>query len=389
MSFHDHRARLLGSTFLALETKDAGGSGGDEPNVEQAVADLTAAFETKMADLDRQMKAQKDRADALEVKLGRPGAAGDDGPSAETKAFEGYVRRGRESLWPDEVKTLRVADDQAGGFLAPPQLELTIVKALLQFSPIRQIASVRTMSAPSVKLPRLTKRIAAQWVSEIEERPEDEPRFGQTEIAAHEMAVSVPVSNQLLEDSSVNLEAELQTEFGEAFGLLEGEAFLNGTGDKQPVGLMVDPSIPIVPNGHATDIKPEGLLAIMYSLPAFYRNRGTWVLNGPTIGKIRGLKDTTGRFLWADSMTEGEPPRLLGRPVVEAVDMPDADAQATPIVFGDIGTAYQIRDRVGLSVLRDPYSRAKFGQTMFHARRRVGGAVIQPEAVRKLKMAVS
>ncbi|GJE46188.1 phage major capsid protein [Methylobacterium soli] len=101
------------------------------------------------------------------------------------------------------------------------------------------------------------------------------------------------------------------------------------------------------------------------------------------------LDDTTGRYYWQESIAEGQPPTLLGRPVVEAVDMPDVAANATPVLFGDIQSAYRIYDRVGMSILRDPYSIATEGQTRFHARRRVGAGVVRPEAVRKLKIAAN
>ena len=387
MSFHDPR-------FLRLETK---AEGDEAPDVEKAIADLTGAFETKMAGLQTEVKAAndaakaaKDRADALEVRLNRPGQANPvAGPTLEQKAFEGFIRRGKESLGPDEVKTLRVADDTAGGFLAPPQLATEVLRALVQFSPVRAVARVGAMSAGEIKFPRLTKAIAASWVSEIQLRPQDEPRFGQTSIKANEMAVRVPISNQLLEDSAIDLEAEIRFEFGQAFGLLEGQAFVTGDGVEKPLGLLVDPAIQTVPSGHASQVTPEGLIAIMYALPAFYRNRGAWLLNGPTVGKIRGMRDTTGRFMWADALTEGQPPTLLGRPVIEAIDMPDVAANSTPVMFGDFASAFRIMDRVGLSVLRDPYTLASYGQTTFHARRRVGAAVVQPEAIRRLVIAAS
>ncbi|MEA1831733.1 phage major capsid protein [Methylobacterium durans] len=382
MSYHSRHA------LDVLETK---ADEGDDPNIEKSISDLTAAFETKMGKVETELKAHKDRADALEVKINRPGSQErkGDGPTAEQKAFTGYVRSGRESLTVDEVKTLRVADSTAGGYLAPEQFVAEIIRDLVQFSPVRAAARVGQMSAGAIKLPRRTARIMARWVGEIEERPKTEPAYGQTEITAHEMACYVDVSNQLLEDAAIDIAAELSFDFAEEFGRLEGEAFVLGDGNKKPLGLLADPSVPVVAGGDATKIQAEALVSLMYSLPAFYRNRGAWMLNGPTIGLIRGMRDTTGRYYWQESIAEGQPPTLLGRPVVEAVDMPDVAPNATPVLFGDIQSAYRIYDRVGLSILRDPYSIATEGQTRFHARRRVGAGVVRPEAVRKLKIAAN
>ena len=113
------------------------------------------------------------------------------------------------------------------------------------------------------------------------------------------------------------------------------------------------------------------------------------MMNGATITAIRLLKDGQGRYLWQESLAEGQPPTLLGRPVVEAVDMPDVAAGATPILYGDFNLAYRVYDRVGLSILRDPYTLSDNGQTKFTARRRVAGAVVRPDALRKLKIAAS
>lgn len=374
MSYHDRGA-------LRLETK----AEGDGPDVEKAVADLTTAFETRMGEVKTELKAAKDRADALEAKMNRPGGQAEPkAPTLEQKAFHGFIRGGRESLAVDEVKALRVADDTAGGYLAPEQFSAELIRDLVQFSPVRAAARVATMASSGIKIPRRVRKIVAKWVGEIETRPKDEPAYGQTEIVAHEASVYVDVSNQLLEDSVLDIAAELSFDFAEEFGRLEGSAFVLGDGNKKPLGLLMDPTVPTVPGGDANKLTPDGLIKVMYALPAFYRNRGAWMLNGPSIGQIRLLKDSVGRYLWQDSVADGQPPTLLGRPVIEAVDMPDIAAGATPILFGDVQSAYRIYDRVGLSVLRDPYTLATEGQTRFHARRRVGAGVVRSEALRKL-----
>lgn len=360
-----------------------------------AVEELRTAVEQNRTNTEQrittELRSLTERLDALDVRTQRPGGGQErQGETpVEVRAFEGYVRQGREALQAEEVRALRVADDRAGGYLAPDQFTTELLRDLVQFSPVRSAARVGTMSSGAIILPKRTARVAARWVSEIEERPKSEPAYGQVEIPANEMAVYVDVSNALLEDAAVDIAAELSYDFGEEFGRLEGEAFVLGDGNKKPVGVLADPAVPVVLNGHAANLQPDALVSIMYALPAFYRNRGSWMMNGPTIGRVRLLKDTAGRFLWQDSLTEGEPPTLLGRPVIEAVDMPDVAAGATPIAFGDFASGYRIYDRVGLSVLRDPYTIAVYGQTRFHARRRVGAGVVRPEAIRKLKIATA
>jgi HK97 family phage major capsid protein len=112
-------------------------------------------------------------------------------------------------------------------------------------------------------------------------------------------------------------------------------------------------------------------------------------MNGATLAAIRKLKDSTGQFLWQPSLIVGQPETILGRPVIEVPDMADVGSAAEPILFGDIATAYRIVDRVGLSILVNPYLLATNGITRIHATRRVGAAVVQPAAVKKIKCATS
>jgi HK97 family phage major capsid protein len=376
-----------------IETRDDDG----DPIVTAtaAVEELRTAVEQHRTATDQRLTTELrtlgERLDAIDIRTQRPSGAGErSDPEAdlETRAFLGFVRRGSESLQADEVRALRVSTEEAGGYLAPEQFVAEIIRNLVEVSPIRQAARVGQATAGTVVIPKRTGRMTAQWVGETEDRPATEPAYGQARIEMQEAACYVDVSNWLLEDAAVDLAAELSFDFAEEFGRLEGQAFVNGTGVKQPLGIMGDPSVPAVANGHATNLNPDSLIRLMYDLPAYYRNRGAWLLNSTSIAGVRLFKDASGKYLWQESLAEGQPPTLLGRPVVEAVDMPDIEAAAAPIAYGDFSTAYRIYDRVNLAVLRDPYTMATKGLVRFHARRRVGAAVVQPEAIRKLTMTV-
>lgn len=174
----------------------------------------------------------------------------------------------------------------------------------------------------------------------------------------------------------------------EDFGQKEGLAFVKGAGNLQPEGMMVNADVLTTATGNAATLgtNPADLLiSHMYALPASYRARGTWLMSGSTLAAIRKLKDgTTGVYLWQPSYQAGQPETILGRPVIEVPDMDDVGAAAEPIIFGDIATAYRIVDRVSLSILVNPYIQATNGITRIHATRRVGAAVVQPKAIRKI-----
>src|SRR5690606_36728371 len=147
------------------------------------------------------------------------------------------------------------------------------------------------------------------------------------------------------------------------------------------------------PTGNASTLgtNPADLLiSHMYSLPAAYRSRGTWLMASSTLAAIRKLKDgTTGVYLWQPSYQAGQPETILGRPVIEIPDMDEVGAAAEPLLFGDIATAFRIVDRLPLSVLLNPSSRADYGVTRIHTTRRLGSAVVQPGAISKLRCATS
>lgn len=349
------------------------------------------ALESKSADIDKVTK----RIDAIELKVNRPGGNGgsrleEEQAAIEKKAFTTYLRKDREALSADEVKTLRVSDDTAGGYFAPAEFSREVDKNIVQFSPVRQAARVGATSSGSVTVPRRTGRPTAAWVGETEDRTGTESTYGQVEIPIDEIACYCDVTNKLLEDAAVDVAAEVAFDIGEEFGRLEGYAFLNGDGVKKPLGIMNDTGISYTPGTDASAIKADGLIDIFYALAPFYRQRGVWMMNGKTLAAVRKLKDSgTGTFLWQPVLAAGQPETILGRPVLEAVDMPDVTGNAFPVLFGDFASAFRIYDRTAISLLRDPYTQRKSGITRFYANRRVGARVVRAEAIRKLKIATS
>jgi HK97 family phage major capsid protein len=328
----------------------------------------------------------------LETRMNRPGNGGSNGTgeiSLEQRAFSNFLRLGPERMVADETRALIVGDDTKGGYLAPAEFQAEVVRGIVEISPIRQAVRVGNTSAGSVILPKLTGRPTAQWVGEDEERPETTMTYGQLEIPMHELACYIDVSLRLLEDSAINVDSEIATELSQEFALKENTAFSNGDGAKKPVGIQRVAGIAEVVNGSTTAVNPDKLIGLLYGLPQQYRNNGSWLMNGTTLGLIRTMKDSNNNYLWQPSLQAGQPSTLLGRPVIEDPTMPDIASGNFPIMYGDFNRAYRIYDRIGMSILRDPYTQATRGLVRFHARRRVGGGPVLTEALRKLKMSAS
>ena len=326
------------------------------------------------------------RLDKIEAKGNRPGAPAIVQASEDKKAFVTFLQSGQI-----DQKALTVAADAPSYVLAPEETSGEFIRNLVEFSPIRSIADVRTTASHTILLPKRTGITNAVWVGETAARTGSEPTFGQSEITVKELATHVDLSLRMLEDSA-NVEAEVRLALAEDFGAKEASAFVNGNPAVAPLGVtpegfMVAAGIAETNNGHATNLSTDALINLFYAMPATYRNRGSWVMNGTTLATVRKLKDGQGNYLWQPSYQAGQPETILGRPVVEVLDMPNVAAAATPIIFGDFKAGYRIYDRVGLDVLVDPYTIRTTGLARFHARRRVGAGVVRADVFRKLKMA--
>lgn len=349
------------------------------------------AFQTRATQSLDGLPALTTRLADLETRMNRPGGNGgsDNGEiSLERRAFSNFLRLGQDRMEGEEARALIVGDDTKGGYLAPAEFQTEVLRGIVDISPIRQAVRVGSTNSGSVILPKFTGRPTASWVGEDEDRPETNMTYGQLEIPMHELACFIDVSLRLLEDSAINVDSEVATELSQEFALKESAAFSNGDGAKKPLGLQSAVGIAEVKNGHVTNLNPDALINMLYSLPPAYRNVSTWMMNGTTLAAVMKIKDLGGNYMWQLGIGEGRPSTLLGRPVIEDPTMPDIAANAFPIFLGDFNKAYRVYDRIGMSILRDPYTQATKGLVRFHARRRVGGSPVLTEALRKLKMAV-
>jgi len=379
---HDHRH------FEVKEGEDA-----------DPVALVSKSLETLQQTVDERLKAVEakadttklvERLDKLEAKANRPGGgkdtSADEQKALERKGFGAYLRSGAGAP-AEELKALTVSSDPQDGYFAPAEMSSEFIRDLVELSPVRGVASVRSTGAPSVIYPRRTGITNARWKGENQAQEGSEPGFGQAEIAVKEVNTFVDISNQLLADGP-QAETEVRLALAEDFAQKEALAFVSGDGVLEPEGFMTNGAIAYTANGHATNLGADALITLLYAQPAMYRNAGAWAMNGTTLATIRKLKDGQGNYLWQPSYQAGQPETILGRPVVEMVDMPDVEADAFPILYGDF-SGYRIVDRVGLSILVNPYILATQGLTRIHATRRVGGGVLQAAKFRRLKMATS
>ena len=287
-----------------------------------------------------------------------------------------------------------------GGYTVPLEIEQTIDRVLAKVSPMRAIASVRQIGSNVYRKPIATAGAATGWVAETDARPQtNAPTLAAIDFPTMELYAMPAATQALLDDSQVDLETWLAGEVQTVFAEQEGAAFVSGNGTTQPKGFLGETAVAdaswtwgklgYIASGaagaFATSDPTDALVSLAYAPKQGYRANGSWVMNRGTEAAIRKFKDANDNYIWQPGASAGQPPTLLGYPVAEAEDMPDIAANSFSIAFGDFARGYLIVDRVGVRVLRDPYSAKPY--VLFYTTKRVGGGVQNYEAIKLMKFA--
>jgi HK97 family phage major capsid protein len=368
-------------------------------------ADVVTA--DKVDRINRAIDETKSRLDELTLKARRPRLSGeaDAAPAAREhkQAFEAYVRKGEaQGLFDLEAKSMSVNSSPDGGYLVPSETETEIGRRLAAASPIRAISGIRQVSSSVYKKPFSTNGFATGWVGETAARPETtSPTLAELQFPAMELYAMPAATPALLDDAAVNLDEWIAEEVQQAFADQESAAFVTGNGTNKPRGFLdytkvADGSwswgnLGYVATGTAgafpASNPSDKLIDLVYALKSGYRQNAHWVLNRKTQGAIRKFKDVDGNYLWQPAARADGKATLLGFPVAESEDMPDIGTDSYALAFGDFGRGYLIVDRLGVRVLRDPYSAKPY--VLFYTTKRVGGGVQNFEALKLMKFGVS
>ena len=359
----------------------------------------------KVDRISNAMDEQKRAIDQFLLKKSRPQLGREPGlyDHEHKRAFDGYIRRGDEKGMAQlEAKALSAGVQSDGGYVVPTELEAQISKRLSQLSPIRAIASVRQMSASVLRKPFALTGFASGWTAETGARAQTAtPTLTELQFPAMELYAMPAATQTLLDDSAVDIDEWISAEVEVAFAEQEGTAFVLGDAVNKPRGFLNYPTVaesawtwgnlgytPTGVSGALPASNPSDILVdTVFTLKSGYRQNANWVLNRKTQGIIRKLKDVNGEYLWQPSAIAGGKATLMGFPVVEAEDMPNIGANSMSVAFGDFSRGYLIADRIGVRVLRDPYSAKPY--VLFYTTKRVGGGVQDFDAIKLLKFGVS
>lgn len=355
--------------------------------------------------VEKQNKAMQEQLDNIEKIANRAGLGGDSDPQAQAAkeymdAFNRCMRRQAGDRDPADLKIIKERsaalvkgdDSSAGYLLAPPEMQKEIIKNIIEMTPIRSVATVRSIGVGSLKMPKKIGNGAASRVGETQARTNTgDPSYGMLEFFTPEMFARMEISQQMLEDSDYDLFGELREDASDQFSVREGLESISGTGGSaQMEGILVNGDISHSVSGDANLLTGDGMLSVYSDLKTAYARMAMWGMNRSTLGAVRKLKESsTGNYLWAPGIATGAPNTILGAAYVEMADLPNVAAGAFPVVFADWKKLYVIVDRLNVALQADYTTGADDGLVVFRARRRVGGGVRQAEAGRKLKISAS
>ncbi len=365
--------------------------------------------EEKLARIDQALDDTRARVDRFALERSRPGLGGEGTVSGQTAsrehkaAFRSYMRSGDSAgLKALEEKALSAGSGPDGGYLVPEPAEREILQRMAAISPIRAIASVREISTGNFRKAFSVSGPAAGWVAETDPRPQSaNQQLSDLNFPAMELYAMPAATQTLLDDAAVDVEQWIASEIDTVFAEQECDAFVNGDGVNKPSGFLNYPkvdagawswgNIGYIATGVAGDFTAsnpsDDLVDLIYSARAGYRQNARFVMNRKTQSAVRKLKTSTGDYIWAPPAGVGQSATLMNFEVVESEDMPDIAADAAAIAFGDFQRGYLIVDRMGIRILRDPYSAKPY--VLFYTTKRVGGGVQDFDAIKLLKFGVS
>lgn len=423
-AFHDFRAEN-DKRLEAIE-----GKGFAPEDTVEKVEKINAHIDA----LQDELKAAKKRADDLELAVNRARLSGGDGDTAKAAATWKAARQFQamqkkvpvDTIAPEAVDvesflkykgafnqycrygdkmsgvqaSLSVGSDPDGGYWVPPDQTGRIAQLVFESSPMRSIASVVTIGSDSLEgFNDLDQAASGGWVGETAARGETgTPQVGKWRIDVHEQFAQPKVTQKLLDDSAIDIEGWLSGKIAGILERTETTAFFTGNGVAKARGILTYPAgtpskaswavvrqfVSGASGAFAATNPGDFLIDQVFGLKAAYRAGARWVLARSTVGAVRKLKDGQGNYLWVPNFAEiGGSGNLVGFPITEAEDMPAIGANSLSIAFGNMAEAYQIVDRFGIRVLRDPFTEKPF--VKFYTTKRVGGDMVNFEALSLMK----
>ena len=249
----------------------------------------------------------------------------------------------------------------AGGNTVPTSFYDRIVQHLVDSTSMLRLGPtvINTTSGETIQIPVTTSYGAAALATEASALAGTDPAFGQRSLGAYKYGQLVTVSRELIDDHAFDLEGFIAQVGGLNVGLALGAHLISGTGSSQPTGVLTSTTLGVTGGaGVAGAFTADNLIDLMFSVVGPYRasQSAGWLVKDSSLGAIRKLKDTAGRYLYDPAPVVGAPDTLLGKPIVTDANMPAVALSAKSVAFGDF-SKYMVRIAGGVRFERsDDYA---------------------------------
>lgn len=400
-------------------------NGKTNERIESLIEEGTKTLE-KLQEIEIKNKASQEAIDKIETKISRINFSGVDGKDENKfkNDFSKYLRKGihvsedimeevvREMVqksfhgvdegWTNnkvsEMKALVEGVDPQGGFWVRPQMAQRTLQRIFETSPMRSLATIETLGTDAVEFIIDDNEFSSGgWVGETGTRSDtDTAEIGKLSIYAHEQYSQPKATQTMLDDAGFDIESWISRKTADKFARTENTAFVSGDGANKPKGFLsysawgtagtyergkIEQRTSTVSAGFDSD----DLVELQNDLKEFYQPKAVWMMKRKTFAIVAKLKDGSGSPLVNPMLlAEGAKKQILGNQVVFADDMPTVAANTLSIAYGDFGVGYTIVDRIGIRILRDPFTSKPY--VRFYTTKRTGGAVTNYEAIKILKI---
>lgn len=291
-------------------------------------------------------------------------------------AFLQYIRKGDTAIL-SKLSSVGINLNDAG-FTVAPSMEGLISAKVNELSVLRQISSVTQISSDSLDLVTENNGGKASWGE-----PSENTTVVKKYIKAYDVVAQPKATAKLLEDGAIDVESYIAERIADSFARAEDESFLIGDGNSKPRGILT------LQHGETAEtieqiaggLTFQSIMDLQSSLDTFYANSAAYIMHKNTESALRFLKDTSGNYIWRPSEKQGDVATILGIPVYTTNYMPYGAGKKS-IVFGNFKMAYHIVERMGVNILRDPFTEKPF--VKFYTLRRVGGDITDGRALKIL-----
>ena len=388
----EKRNKLVGmmDAFLDTHTTDKGTLSAEDDktykDMETEVAQLTDSIHRMERREEIDAELSKPTSKPL---TGKPMKADGDKAAKTGRASDEYKKALLQAMrtnFRQINNVLQEGIDPQGGYLVPDEYDKRLIDILTEENIMRTLGTNITTSGEH-KINIAATKPAAAWIEEGGTLTFGDATFDQIILDAHKLHVAIKVTEELLYDNAFNLENYILTQFGKALSNAEEDAFINGTGIGQPLGILAETGGAQVgvTSASSTKVTADEIINLVYSLKRPYRKNAVFLANDVCVAELRKLKDNNGQYLWQPSLQAGEPDRVLGYKVYTSPYFPVPTAGGTAVAFGDF-SYYNIGDRGTRSFAELKELFAGNGMIGFVAKERVDGKLVLPEAIKLLQM---